>query len=94
MKSAVKRIARLYGFERPEGQGDYDARQWRDHRPVWEREVCLKCGICHLSCPDAAVIEVDEGFYDSDPERCKGCGICARECINEAITMVAEKDGA
>ena len=93
MKSAVKKITRLYGFENPAAQGDFNAREWRDQRPVWDRELCFKCGICYINCPDAAVIEVDEGFYDSDPQKCKGCGICVRECPNDAIAMTAEDDG-
>ena len=71
-------------------RNDFNALEWRSSRPVWKRERCFKCGICYLSCPDAAILQVDDGFFDIDSERCKGCGICSAECINEAITMSPE----
>lgn len=91
MKKGLANIVKQYGIGGPIDLGDYNAVEWRDARPVWDRERCFKCGICCLSCPDAAILPVDEGFYDLDPEKCKGCGICAAECLNEAITMEPEE---
>jgi pyruvate ferredoxin oxidoreductase delta subunit len=64
---------------------------WREKKPVWDRQRCLKCAVCWLACPDAAVRPIDQGYYDSDLERCKGCGICAAVCWNDAITMAPEQ---
>jgi 2-oxoacid:acceptor oxidoreductase delta subunit (pyruvate/2-ketoisovalerate family) len=69
----------------------FEAVQWRDNKPVWNQEICFKCGICYLSCPDAAIVLVDDGYYDVDGDRCKGCGVCEQACINNAIDMSPEK---
>ena len=90
MKMTLSTVIKQYSIETESGRIPYAATEWRDNRPEWNRDRCFKCGICYLSCPDSAIAEVDEGFYDVDPERCKGCGICAEQCINEAIAMNPE----
>jgi pyruvate ferredoxin oxidoreductase delta subunit len=68
----------------------YKTGNWRDQRPVVDRDACKKCGLCREVCPDDAVrIEADE--YRVDYDYCKGCGICAHECTADAITMVPEE---
>jgi len=52
----------------------------------------VKCGVCYIFCPDAAINETDEGFFEADLYYCKGCGICAHECPTQAITMVEEEE--
>jgi pyruvate ferredoxin oxidoreductase delta subunit len=58
--------------------------------PEWDRDRCIKCGICYLFCPDAAITKVDEGYFDVTREYCKGCGICQQECWFGAISMAEE----
>jgi len=58
--------------------------------PEWDRDRCIKCGICYLFCPDAAVMKVEEGYFDVLREYCKGCGICQQECWFGAISMAEE----
>ena len=55
--------------------------------PVWDRELCARCALCYLYCPDAAISKQDNGYFDADLQLCKGCGICHRECWFGAITM-------
>ena len=62
----------------------------REMRPLWDHERCIKCGICYLFCPDAAIVRDEEGYFDIDPEFCKGCGICQQECWFGAIEMIEE----
>ncbi len=68
----------------------YKTGSWRDQRPVIDRALCKKCGICREVCPDDAV-KVTDGLYEIDYDFCKGCGICAHECTADAIKMVPEE---
>jgi pyruvate ferredoxin oxidoreductase delta subunit len=71
---------------------------WRSQRPVWNKEKCINCLVCWISCPDSCIkiipdekkVSVIDGI---DYEHCKGCGICARECPPKikAIAMEQEK---
>jgi 2-oxoacid:acceptor oxidoreductase delta subunit (pyruvate/2-ketoisovalerate family) len=90
VKKALGAVTKKYGLGTRCEAGQYTAALWREQRPVWELERCFTCGICCLSCPDAAILLRDDGYYEMHAERCKGCGICAGECPNEAITMKAE----
>ncbi|MEM1508464.1 MAG: 4Fe-4S dicluster-binding protein [Thermofilaceae archaeon] len=63
---------------------------WRTERPVIDRSKCLKCLVCWLYCPEAAIIRDGDDSVEVDYEYCKGCGICANECPVKCITMVPE----
>ena len=52
---------------------------------------CIKCGVCWVFCPDAAIYKNEEGFFLANLDYCKGCGICARECWTGCIKMVEEE---
>ena len=30
--------------------------------PVWDRDLCSRCALCYLYCPDAAISKQDDGF--------------------------------
>ena len=53
--------------------------------------ACIRCGLCWLFCPDAAIERTEDGHFQTDVEYCKGCGICARECPVGCISMVTEE---
>lgn len=91
VKKELSTIIKQYGMGSAILGALYSGSVWREKKPVWDSTRCFKCGICYLSCPDAAIMQIDEGYYDMNPELCKGCGICAAECPNEAITMTPEK---
>ena len=63
---------------------------WRTFRPVIDHEKCVRCLMCWLYCPDAAIELGEDGTPRVNYDYCKGCGICANECPREAIQMVRE----
>ena len=71
----------------------YRTGDWRSDKPIKEYEKCIKCGMCWLYCPEAAItISEEDGMYGFDLFYCKGCGICAEECPKKCITMVEEEE--
>ena len=87
---AVKR-----GFELgPRGQTRNDAFKrgtTKTHRPVVRFDLCIKCTLCWLDCPDECFDPTDDGLYDVNYEVCVGCHKCAAVCpVPECIVMVDE----
>ena len=70
----------------------YRTGDWRSDKPIKDYETCIKCGMCWLYCPEAAITIDDDGMYGFDLFYCKGCGICAEECPKKCITMVEEEE--
>jgi pyruvate ferredoxin oxidoreductase delta subunit len=70
---------------------EYKTGDWRSQKPVVNYEKCIKCGLCWLFCPDAAIEQMEDGRYRWNMDYCKGCGICATECKPGAIKMVEEE---
>lgn len=63
---------------------------WRQFRPVLHLELCTRCWICFVRCPEAA-ISLDANDYPVvDYDECKGCLLCVHECPTHAFT--AEKE--
>mgnify|MGYP001772555260 CR=1 FL=1 len=58
---------------------------WRIYRPVVDRELCVRCGVCTDYCPEGVIVS-----GEIDYEFCKGCGICKEVCKQRAIKMVSE----
>jgi len=59
--------------------------------PEWDKDRCIKCGICYVYCPDGAISREEDGYFDVNKDRCRGCGICHRECWFGVISMVEEE---
>lgn len=59
--------------------------------PLWDKEMCVRCGLCYIFCPDAAIKRGDDGYYEANLDYCKGCGICHQECWFGAISMTEEE---
>jgi len=76
----------------PGNASQYRVGDWRSNRPIWDFERCVKCGVCYLYCPDAAIHKNAEGYFEADLFYCKGCGICAMECPTRAIKMIEESE--
>jgi len=60
---------------------------WRFERPVWDTQKCVRCGICYLSCPDGAIFQNEDGFYEVDLTYCKGCGLCVKQCAKGCVLL-------
>ena len=75
----------------PGSASQYQTGGWRSQRPVIDNELCNKCGLCYIYCPDASLDQDKEGYFEVNLYYCKGCGICATECPKDAITMLEEE---
>ena len=58
--------------------------------PQWDKDRCIRCGICYLYCPHGAVYRDADGYFDVNKDLCSGCGVCHRECWFGVIGMVQE----
>jgi pyruvate ferredoxin oxidoreductase gamma subunit len=63
---------------------------WRVERPEIDRDVCSRCQLCVLGCPDGAMSLDEHGFPVIDYDHCKGCMICAQLCPLKAIGRTKE----
>ncbi len=61
---------------------------WRWSTPRYLKDKCIRCLRCWWSCPDAAIIRLEDDHMRWDLDHCKGCGICAEICPVAAIEMV------
>ncbi len=41
--------------EEPGSASRYETGGWRSQRPVFDAQNCIKCGLCYVFCPDAAI---------------------------------------
>jgi len=63
----------------------------KNQRPVVRFDLCTKCTLCWLECPDQCFDQTADGLYDIAFEYCTGCNKCAQICpVNECIVMVDE----
>ena len=69
--------------------GSLPTGDWRVFKPALKAELCTKCWLCELSCPEGVISKTDTGPR-IDYDYCKGCGVCAKECRFKAIEMVRE----
>jgi pyruvate ferredoxin oxidoreductase gamma subunit len=58
---------------------------WRVERPVIDPDICTRCGLCFVRCPDGAIALDEDGFPVIDYDHCKGCMICQQICPLRAI---------
>lgn len=65
---------------------------WRILRPVIRADACVRCGLCHVFCPEGVISLSDDGLPEIDYHHCKGCLICLAQCPAHAIDAVPEHD--
>ncbi len=63
---------------------------WRQFRPVLHPELCTRCWICFVRCPEAAISLDAQDYPVVDYDECKGCLLCAHECPTRAFTVEKE----
>ncbi len=83
----VKDVTIGFIVDTPGGAKAYRTGDWRSMKPVYDKDRCVKCGVCYLFCPDAAIRIKEDGYVEVNEFYCKGCGICAKECWTGAFEM-------
>ena len=79
------------GGYRPARNPTFKKWSTRTMRPVVDFDICIKCTLCWLQCPDSCFDVTPEGLYDANMEACCGCGVCEAVCpVKECVTMVNE----
>lgn len=63
---------------------------WRQFRPVLHAELCTRCWICFVRCPEAAISLDAQDYPVVDYDECKGCLLCVHECPTHAFTTEKE----
>jgi len=63
---------------------------WRVERPEIDYDLCTRCGLCFIRCPDGAIALDEEGYPVIDYDHCKGCMICAHSCPVDGILRKRE----
>ena len=74
------------------GRNEY-FRKWsaRTARPLVKFDVCTKCTLCWIACPDTIFDVTPDGYFDANMEACCGCGVCEAICpVPDCITMTNE----
>lgn len=52
-------------------------------------DTCIKCGLCVMKCPRAAITKQDGDFPQVLDDVCIGCGACQNACPVKAISISA-----
>jgi len=80
-------------IDTPGSAREYKTGNWRNNRPVHDKEKCINCLICWIYCPEGCIKVKDGKMTGIDLDYCKGCGICAEECPPKvkAIEMIEER---
>ena len=63
---------------------------WRTERPLISENLCSRCMLCALYCPDSVISRDASGLPVIDYGHCKGCMICASVCPGHAINGTPE----
>jgi 2-oxoacid:acceptor oxidoreductase delta subunit (pyruvate/2-ketoisovalerate family) len=63
---------------------------WRIFRPIIDKNKCIRCRQCWISCPESAMKLDDKDFPRIDYRVCKGCLVCADVCPVKCIKKVRE----
>jgi len=68
------------------GLGASPTGEWKSWPPVVDRDKCVRCGTCVLSCPVQCIVEKDGKMFIT-LDYCKGCGVCIEQCPKKAIAF-------
>ena len=45
---------------------EYKTGDWRSQKPVHDNTKCTRCALCWLFCPDSAVFEIEDEYFDTN----------------------------
>ncbi|MFC1965366.1 4Fe-4S binding protein [Chloroflexota bacterium] len=76
----------------PGSASQYETGGWRSQKPVLDIDLCNKCGLCYIFCPEGCIEQDTDEYFKANLFYCKGCGICAVECPKRAIAMAEEEE--
>jgi pyruvate ferredoxin oxidoreductase delta subunit len=76
---------------------EFHTGSWRSHRPIWDKNKCISCLTCWISCPDSAIKLADDEkkgkvVVGINYDYCKGCGICSKECPPKISAIAMEEE--
>ncbi len=63
---------------------------WRTIHPEIKQELCSRCSLCSVYCPDNAININEDGLPMINYGHCKGCLICVSVCPKHAIETETE----
>lgn len=70
---------------------NFNTGEWRNKKPIHDKDKCKNCMMCVLPCPDDAILHNENNeMLGFDYSKCKGCGVCSKVCPFGAIKMVQE----
>ncbi|HBL50287.1 MAG TPA: hypothetical protein DF292_00880 [Firmicutes bacterium] len=49
------------------------------------RDSCVSCGVCQVTCPGGAITQDDAGQYTIDQRYCLQCSECRENCAQQSI---------
>jgi uncharacterized Fe-S center protein len=59
------------------------------YSPVIEENLCKRCGLCALKCPEKALKWTNGEIPYLDRDKCIGCGECMAVCHGQNISMAS-----
>ena len=91
--ASLRRTAQAEEEVGPATTWQHHTGRWKWSTPLYKKEKCIKCLRCWWSCPDAAIVRLDDDHMRWELDYCKGCGICADICpVNEIDMMEGARD--
>jgi len=71
----------LLPISKPKKGAGGETGAWRVYRPVIDPAKCIKCMMCYMYCPEAAIeVSNRNEIPRIDYRYCKGCLICYEVC--------------
>jgi pyruvate ferredoxin oxidoreductase gamma subunit len=65
---------------------------WRTERPALDADLCKRCSLCAIYCPENAIALDPDGYPRIDYQHCKGCLLCVEQCPVGAMKALPEQN--
>lgn len=80
----------LMGFRGVNGQGNC-AKYYNAYTLEYDKDKCLKCGLCVTKCPMHSITQGEDGYVVVD-DACVRCGQCVPSCPGKARILKAQPE--